>query len=205
MYKLNIGSGYVKGTPIFKDWVNVDFRCEPDKDEWKERTYLDFDLVGNWPLPDEKADCIFASHIFEHFHYKEILLVVKQCYRVLKTGRPIRIICPDPRIFIKNWQLKNEAFIYACYGKDNFDRWNYGQCPNISYTDMFFHDHYDHNLCPSIDFLMVAMIRVGFSKVYEMNYGCSMFPEYFGSGSFDAKDTSIDNRPVMSYYLEGVK
>jgi len=208
--KLNIGSGYIGHVEEMRDWTGMDFAYEPDKPEWQKGEYIQGYIKHDmtkflYPLGDESVDCIFASHIFEHFTYDQTLPVMRECLRILKKGNPIRIICPDPRIFVRNWQARNEAFVLGCYGQQNWDRWDYGNLLNIGFTDMFFHDHYDHNLCSSIDFLMIVMIRAGFNKVVEVTSANTLFPEYFGKKEDDGKESIFGNRPIMSYYLEGVK
>ena len=205
--KLNIGSGFVKGAKEMDGWTCIDFAYEPNQTEWQgDYTYIKHDLTTiPWPVGEDSADCIFASHIFEHFTYDQVLPVIRECHRVLKVGHPIRIICPDPRIFVNNWQVKNQAFIIGCYGQDNYDRWGYKEHQGMAFTDMFNHDHYDHNLCPSIDFLMITMIKVGFDKVVEMNSVNTMSHEYFGKNDDTNMVSIFGNRPIMSYYLEGVK
>ena len=207
---LNIGSGNMGiDQPFAKDpWVNVDINYDETNEGWKNGKYLKFDLIGTWPIEENSVDCIFASHIFEHIEYISLRGMFKECYRVLKAGSPIRIICPDPRVFLSNWRLKNKAFLLNCYGQDYYDRFKYEANPNIAFTDMFFSDHFDHSLISSIDVLAVNLVRAGFSKVNEMNYGNTEFPKYFGSLSFDVFESTgntLDNRPVMSYYLEAVK
>lgn len=202
--KLNIGSGACGETTFFgkgKGWVNVDFSYTPELPEWQQAEYLKFDLVTTpWPLGEESVDCIFASHIVEHIEYQNLRPMFREIHRVLKRGAPIRIICPDPRVFWRNFQAKNKQHILDCYGPENYERWNYKDYPNIGHSDMFFNDHYDHHLIASMDMIAIVMINVGFVKVTEMQYTNSEFPEFFGNS-----ETSIDNRPVMSYYLEGVK
>lgn len=204
--KLNIGSGQVAGSLFSrsagKGWVNVDFGFEPgEKEPWHDADYLKFDLaVSPWPLTEESVDCIFASHILEHIQYGQIRPLFREVHRVLKCGAPIRIICPDPRVFWRNFQAKNRQHILDCYGQENWDRNNYGTYPHIGHSDMFFNDNYDHHLAPSIDMLAIVMINVGFSKVTEYQYSNTEFPQFYGDAT-----CTIDNRPVMSYYLEGVK
>lgn len=198
--RLNIGSGSVKGSIFENGWTCVDFGHEEGKEEWRDCTYLKFDLTEQWPLTQESVDCIFASHILEHIVYEKQRVLAENCFRVLKTGHPIRIICPDPKQFVDNWRAKNMNFIMDCYGKENWDRNGYADNQNKAFTDMFFSDNYDHVLCPGIDMISVMLIRAGFSKVTEMRYCNTEFPQYFG-----AYDNTIDNRPVMSWYLEAVK
>ncbi len=210
--KLNIGSGILGANSPWADWVNVDFAAfEEDKGDWSLAEYLNFDMRNTpWPLDNEVAECIFASHVFEHIEYNRIEGFIGECYRVLKPGGPIRMICPDPRVFIRNWQIRNREFIRDCYGQENWDRWDYENNPHLGFTDMFFPDHYAHANCPSIDMAMMFLIRAGFRIVQEMNYGNSRFPKYFGtmrpvSDNPEGHPETMDNRPGMSWYLEAVK
>ena len=93
-------------------------------------------------------------------------------------------------------------FLVDSYGVDNCKRFEYDKYPHIGFTDMFFHDHYDHNLVCSIDLIATIMVRVGYETVDEMSPQNTQFPEYFGSNN---NDESLDNRYGMSYFLEGVK
>lgn len=201
--KLNIGSSWYPKDHFFcgEQWTNVDFRSEKTDPNWQNGTYMNFDLTKTpWNLPSDSADCVFASHIFEHFEYNAMFPVLQECFRVLKPGSPIRIICPDPRKFITNWQIRNAQFLKDSYGEESFKLYDYGNNMNMAFTDMFCHDHYDHTSCPAIDLLMILMIKAGFSKVYEMNYSITAFPQHFGTS-----EQTVDNRPHLSYYLEGVK
>ena len=199
--KLNIGSGQVKGSAYEHGWTCVDDAYTPGLEEWRDCTYLKFDLKGGtWPIPANSVECIMASHILEHIEYKHQRRVMEEAYRVLMPGAPMRIICPDPRIFIRNWRAQNKVFIMDCYGPDNWKRNGYGESTSKGFTDMFFEDNYDHVVVPSIDMVTIMMIRAGFSKVTEMSFTNTEFPQFFGDYNF-----SLDNRPVMSWYLEGVK
>lgn len=203
---LNVGSGFVKGSIFEEGWVNVDFAYEAGKPEWQgPAKYLKFDINNKWPLEDGVADCAFMSHVLEHIEYTNLLHVIKECYRVLKKDHPVRIICPDPRIFIENWKLDNSQFLRDCYGQQNYDRWNYENNRNMAFSDMFFGDHYAHTICPSISMIAMMLMRVGFEWVMEMAHTNTEFPQYFGTDQPDGWGPSVDNRPVMSWRLEAVK
>lgn len=194
--KLNVGSGFLGADSLWKDWKNVDFAYEPDDPKWQKAEYLKFDIREKWQLEDNVADCIFASHVLEHIEYDKLFLFITECHRVMKPEAPIRIICPDPRIFIKAWRQGNTQFIKDSYGMENWDRWGYENNTHIGYSDMFFGEHYAHAICPSIDLVTIFMIRAGFKDIADLTYTCTKFPEFF---------KNMDNRPMMSWYLEAVK
>lgn len=200
MLKLNIGSSSVKGSPFENNWTNIDFSYDSSNPQYTTAKYIKADITQSWPIESDSVDCIFASHIFEHIDYNLLLQTMLECYRTLKHGSPMRIICPDPRKFIINWQAKNMQYLLDCYGQENFDVNNYKQNPHIGFSDMFFHDHYDHYLCSSIDLLTIFLIRAGFSKITELTYSNTEFPQFFGG-----QNDTLDNRPWLSFYLECVK
>jgi predicted SAM-dependent methyltransferase len=79
--KLNLGCGPEK----LEGWVNVDFEkgCKPD-------VVAD---VRQLPFEDETVDELYASHLLEHFDYREPVL--EEWHRVLKLGGNITLIVPD--------------------------------------------------------------------------------------------------------------
>jgi len=209
--KLNLGSGPVAKT-IFAahDWVNVDKAWSSDDKGWPiGGEYMNFDITEEWPLEDESVECIFASHVFEHIRYDQLLLTLSECCRVLKSGHPLRIVCPDPRAFIENWRNKNFQFVHDSYDEDFIEKWDYENNPHLAYTDMFFPEAISPHVlvcCP--DLLTVFMIRAGFPIVSEMKNTSTRFQQYFGKWvvrNDDPPNTTIDNRPAMSFYLEVIK
>ncbi len=201
MRKFNAGSGSVGGSPFEKDeWECIDYSCDGSEAWHGPAIYHKFDLKETWPIENDSVDCIFASHILEHIEYKHQRKVAQEFFRVLKVGAPIRIICPDPRIFIENWRAKNWNFVKNCYGEENWKRNGYEGNPSKSFSDMFYEDNYDHVLCPGIDMISMMLMRAGFPKITEMRYSNTEFPQFFGD-----YENTLDNRPVMSWYLEAVK
>lgn len=209
--KLNIGSGSVKDTPCAKaGWLNVDNTWMPEDQSWpKGGEYVNFDITEKWPIKNDSAECIFASHIIEHVKYDKLLYTFSECCRVLKPEHPMRIVCPDPRAFIENWRNKNFQFVIDSYDKELVEKWDYVNNLNMAYTDMFFNDRVGgHYLVCCPDLLTIFMIRAGFSIVSEMKYTSTRFQQYFGKyvvRNDDPPNTSIDNRPAMSFYLEAIK
>lgn len=93
--QLNLGSGrdYREG------WENLDVnpggRLKVDTD-WNF-------LETPWPYPDSCFDLIFSSHVFEHIPHTVpgtwkdgFLVVLDECWRVLKPGGRLVIVVPHP-------------------------------------------------------------------------------------------------------------
>lgn len=107
--KLNLGCGPVHAS----GWINVDgsHRARlasrlPVLDrllvasrlfaptEFSSRTCY-ARLEGRFPWPDDFADAIYMGELLEHFTRGQGEHVLKECYRVLKSGGVLRIRVPD--------------------------------------------------------------------------------------------------------------
>ena len=85
---LEIGSGSVKGQ---NGWTTVD--VVPGAD-------IQFNVCCPFPLPDACVDKFYSSHCLEHFHYPDIMRLLRECHRVLTPGGTFSICVPDATIFI---------------------------------------------------------------------------------------------------------
>lgn len=63
------------------------------KSKWHDWYVVNLDLE-KIPLEDESVDCIFASHILEHFEKAELIKLMNEFYRVLKKDWNIILITP---------------------------------------------------------------------------------------------------------------
>ncbi len=121
--KINLGCG-----PIGKeDWTNVDWGILAilHKAPLFEKMLLRLNLFPKgynvkWPknlklhncrknLPFEpnSIDYIYTSHFLEHFKKFEAEKIIKDCYRILKTGGVIRIAVPDLELLVKKYLEKD--------------------------------------------------------------------------------------------------
>ena len=69
-------------------WVNLD--VEPTLACVKR-----WDVRKPLPFPDGSVDMVYHSHLLEHLSADEGQRLVKDCFRVLKSGGVIRIVVPD--------------------------------------------------------------------------------------------------------------
>lgn len=95
MLKLNLGCG----PHTIDGWINYDLESHPNI------TQLDLSL-GRLPHPDNSVDFIFSEHFIEHVTKQQAVILLKECYRVLKPGGVIRISTPDLQELI-NWYQKD--------------------------------------------------------------------------------------------------
>jgi len=90
MIGLNIGCGpnYLKSDKV--EWINTDIRTDAG---FKVDEHWDF--LKPIPLEDNSVDFILAWHVIEHMPMQDVSNILKDWYRVLKTGGRLFIACPD--------------------------------------------------------------------------------------------------------------
>jgi len=65
------------------------------------------------PLPDNSLDVLYTSHMVEHLDQKEMLFFLKEAYRVLKPDGILRIVFPDLRKMIEEYNINLDADIFT--------------------------------------------------------------------------------------------
>lgn len=96
--KLELGSGAKLGTA---GWTTVD----------QYGADINYDLRRGIPLPDCSVDAIYSSHFLEHIPYKDLLVFLHECLRVLKKGGVFSVCVPDANQYI-------QAYINKTYFRD---------------------------------------------------------------------------------------
>jgi Uncharacterized protein conserved in bacteria len=120
------------------------------------------DHVGNAKdlsrFEDETFDIIYSSHVLEHFDYKrELLEVLKEWKRVLKTNGKLYISVPDLDVLSHLFTMKEKFDINT----------------RFLIMRMIFGGHiteYDYHYTGlNFEFLDSFLAQVGFTKVYKVN------------------------------------
>ena len=94
---LEIGSGNKKG---INGWVTVDLLTKSD---------IVHDLKRGIPLPKNSVDQIYASHVFEHISFKDLIILLDEIYRVLKKMENF------PFVFLMQVFISNLMLIKRCF------------------------------------------------------------------------------------------
>lgn len=106
--KLHLGCGKRDFGP---DWINIDGGNFP---------HLHSNDIVNLPFDDDSVDLIYSSHVLEYFDREEVLIVLKNWYRVLKPNGTLRIAVPDFESMAELYVRKDEnldRFLGPLFGK----------------------------------------------------------------------------------------
>jgi predicted SAM-dependent methyltransferase len=78
---------------LIKGWLNTDVL--PTN---REVVYLD--ATRRFPFRDNTFDYVCSEHMIEHVEYHDALFMLRECFRVLKPGRKIRMSTPDLKVLV---------------------------------------------------------------------------------------------------------
>lgn len=72
-------------------WVNADVR--------PVRGTVFLDAARPWPIPSNSIDAILCEHMIEHATKQGGRILLREAFRTLKPGAPLRIVTPDLQVF----------------------------------------------------------------------------------------------------------
>ena len=71
-------------------------------DDWLNTTLYPFDKgtvfmngVKPFPIPDKSFDYVYSEHVIEHVEFEQGAFMLRESFRILKSGGRIRIATPD--------------------------------------------------------------------------------------------------------------
>lgn len=102
---LGCGDHYLDG------WLNSDFNANSGQ-------VLILDATRPFPIALDLFDLIFSEHMIEHLSYLDGKNMLKECFRVLKSGGTIRIATPNLKFLIELYsnsrnELQNDYIEWA--------------------------------------------------------------------------------------------
>lgn len=126
MRGLNCGSGQ-RRFDTSKGWVNLDVTVR------RPGQVPDVCAEGGClPMADNSFDCVVLHHVLEHFGCGEAAGLIREAYRVLRTGGSLYIFVPDLRALAIRWitgKLDTQIYItnlYGAYQGEEGDRHRWG-------------------------------------------------------------------------------
>jgi predicted SAM-dependent methyltransferase len=99
--KLNLGSF----TNMYHNgWINIDIVPLQQFAQQHQYKFLHHDFKNKLPFGDAQVDLIYSSHMLEHLTKEEGILLLRDCYRVMKSGSVARFLVPDAERLINMYK-----------------------------------------------------------------------------------------------------
>lgn len=194
---LNVGSGPQR----FDDFLNIDF-FELLEHERSSAPYLGADLRYPLPLPSGCADGVFTEHTLEHLTYPQAERLLRECWRVLKTGCRLRVVLPDLGLFAERYAagdaewFKTWERLYFTESDDAQRRLRSMETPMMAIS--FVTQEYGHVSAWDFATLSALLTRAGFSDIRRTTFREGADPRL-------ARDLDSADRRHVSLYAEAVK
>jgi predicted SAM-dependent methyltransferase len=96
---LNVGCG----SKIEPGFINLDR-------DWHPGVHLCWEVRRRIPLADGSLDGIFTEHCLEHIPYDDCAAVLRDFFRLLRSGGTVRVIVPDGGLYL-------DLYHRACTGE----------------------------------------------------------------------------------------
>ena len=165
-HRLEIGAG----SNVKPGWLAADIG---DVANVHGRHAIKMDASKPFPLPGERFDFIYCEHMIEHISFASGQLMLKECYRVLKTGGTIRVATPSLGFLVRIMST-DRSLLEQQYLEWSVKRF-VPDAPAV--TTAFFLNTFvrawGHTFIYDHETLRLAMSRAGFTKITEFPIGRS--------------------------------
>ncbi len=128
-------------------------------------TDFPYDLRMGLPFPDASIDFIYSEHVLEHFSYNDLILLLQDCYRVLKENGIFRLVVPNAAIYLNAYSQKEKIDDDF---KKKYCRYEFGlsyKSP-IDYVNYIFYMNGEHRHMFDPDSILVILSELGFKNVH---------------------------------------
>ncbi len=201
--QLNVNIGCGDGWH-HEGWLGLDSKkgkAYPNKKNAKSGFDLDYDILEGLPFETGTVNCIFMSHILEHFTYNESLFVLRECYRVLKIGGRIRLVVPDLDLYISKYSVSDKTFFS---NKSILGGFPLGNVTD-SFLMLFYSDPSLNNSCHkyayNLENLTYRLKQCSFKNIEKSSHMKSKWTD-LNHHDFDSSNKEV---PSFSLYVEAEK
>lgn len=167
MPKLKKNDNYLNfgcGDNVIDGFVNADFfRCRFWRNV-KGQAIWQLDFRHPLNCPDNFFDGIYSEHTLEHLYPDDAHKVLKELYRVAKTGAYIRVTVPDLEKYVQYYRCEYDMIDVSEFKK----RFSSGCSAIRNMTQNYF-----HLSAWNYEELKDALETAGFTDVQKMSYGDS--------------------------------
>ncbi len=150
------------------------------------------DVSKGLPYKDKSVDKIYSSHFLEHIPQDKAIRVLKECYRVLKTGGIMRLVVPDLFFYAKQYIEQTQTLLEHSILPDDrsihdtFLKSMYGAYLNKKRSGA------EHCYMYDLPTLVSILNEIGFQNIWKCEF----------KEGVDKELASYDSRPNDSLHLE---
>ena len=165
---------------------------------WPYKIIRRINLLKGIPLDDETVDFIYCSHFVEHLTHKDVIKLLKDCYRILKPGGWIRVICPDLRIITSKYLEGNTEYVLFKSKKSDLSHAFIKSLllsANRSFLERIFFSSNLHCCMYDYNSLSSLLSKCGFACIEKRQYKEGITPDI----------NQLDSRPEESLFVEAQK
>ena len=119
-----------------------------------------YDLTAGLPFPDDSIDFIYAEHVLEHFHQRELAMVLKECLRVMKPGAELSVSVPDAGIFLAAYANPEQFDVGRFCSYDA----SLNYAAKLNYVNYMFYMDGHHRYMFDEQNLLLALQQAGFRQ-----------------------------------------
>jgi SAM-dependent methyltransferase len=84
---------------------------------WFPEKIIFGDIVSGLKVKENSCDGLYCSHVFEHLSYDDLIISLKNSYKILKLGGVFRIVLPDMEFLCKEYLSSLEKSDPDCCNK----------------------------------------------------------------------------------------
>lgn len=149
------------------NWFNTDICCNANG-----VYYLD--ASKPYPFPNESFEYIYSEHLFEHLTWEQGLVMLTECYRVLKKRGTMRIAMPDITFLINLFLHPNDEINlkYLKWSTEQFlpqiARYYEGRIYRPEYVINLFFREWGHQLLHSPSEFKLMAEKCGFRSIRQV-------------------------------------
>ena len=165
------------------DWIALDF-------DWGLQPDIVQDVRQGLPFLDNSISAVYLRYVLEYLENGDGGRLLRECFRVMKPGAPLRLAARDLELFARRYVRRNRRFFSGVAAVDGGPE---------DASEAWLTTLYGWGRRCAYDWRLIRQLLedTGFTTVARERYSRSRYEEFTGC--------SLDDRPQQSLFVEAVK